>query len=178
MIQKVLEQEKIIKFYESNQLLLCSCRSSLFMCLWKYFYLSSPSPGSMSFLVSELDWVHDIHDCLSDWFCLNVHWSLTFSQRWVSEKLSVESLRDLELFGGEFNSPAAPHVAVLLVPLSANPTAWAYSTVARVSVKGSPRTSNLWHERLVPICNIQRVNWPTDTLFWTQIPLIVSYAGT
>jgi len=47
--------------------------------------------------------------------------SLTFSQRWVSEKLSVESLRDLELFGGEFNSSS--DVDVLLVPLSANPPA-------------------------------------------------------
>lgn len=27
--------------------------------------------------------------------------NLCVSQRWVSEKLSVESLRDLELFGGE-----------------------------------------------------------------------------
>jgi len=72
----------------------------------------------------------------------HVHPSLTFSQRWVSEKLSVESLRDLELFGGEFNSPASD-VDVLLVPLSANPPAWAYSTIARVSVKGSLRNSNL-----------------------------------
>ena len=27
---------------------------------------------------------------------------LLFCQRWVSEKLSVESLRDLELFGGKW----------------------------------------------------------------------------
>lgn len=128
-------------FYESSVFL------QIFACLWKYCSLSSPSPGSMSFLVSELDLVQT-HVCQSDWFCLHVHSSLTFSQRWVSEKLSVESLRDLELFGGEFNSPAS-HVAVLLVPLSAKPTAWAYSSLARASVKGSPR--NLWHKHLVPI---------------------------
>lgn len=30
--------------------------------------------------------------------------TLCVCQRWVSEKLSVESLRDLELFGGETQS--------------------------------------------------------------------------
>lgn len=73
----------------------------------------------MSFLVSELDLVVKVTDFI--WMYIKSLYFLTFSQRWVSEKLSVESLRDLELFGGEFSRPAS-HAAVLLVPFSADLT--------------------------------------------------------
>lgn len=54
---------------------------------------------------------------------------LPFSQRWVSEKLSVESLRDLELFGGELSSPASH--AYLFQQTS---PAWALFHISRVNV--------------------------------------------
>lgn len=39
--------------------------------------------------------------CLHFLSSLHVSYALSVCQRWVSEKLSVESLWDLELFGGE-----------------------------------------------------------------------------
>lgn len=58
----------------------------------------------MSFLVSVAPLLYDI-SCI---LLLTIYtWMLVqlLSQRWVSEKLSVESLQDLQLFGGEPQPP-------------------------------------------------------------------------
>lgn len=84
----------------------CALVNLYFLLRFSAWHSEEKQEGSMSFLVSAGS--SDVPLLFGCFLLLTIYtWMLVqlLSQRWVSEKLSVESLQDLQLFGGEPQPP-------------------------------------------------------------------------